>query len=779
MADRIIDSDYLAGFFKPRHGKRLQAQVDTHYTAETLRYATPANRADVITNQIKSLYGDYPFLMVEVCAGIGGNTISFLDAGIEAVVSYEIDPERRRMLVANVNAYELGDRSYIKGAFDGPALPIGCALYFDPPWMPDTVSGVGGTVEELKANYYTKDIPVAGRTIEEWLEYYRGVVFAFATQIPLVAVVAPVEGWDLREDILTNASGVAKSKLIYGVCTDLTTDIVVANNCGLNAAATLIGDTPPTSTIKKPIVTPAKLPTATVIVASATPAKLPPPAVLAATPAKLPVVSVVPPMAATPAILPTSIGKVSVLPIGGGNATVVTRPVPVRVTMAPPAPAGGAIPGQGPVVPLKPPTVVALPISAPPAKGILAPVQKTTASVVQLNPHLGNVNPVGPPSRLNVQNDRSEPSLAGRTETAWDQACAALPVNVFSPVTQEKEWIQGFQRYIYAILTWVIPNEAVRNVMVSSKYMGTWIQAFTAKSWNPNKNYESLETLGDACMAAGFVKYIYGRDQTAGKEITPAQITGLKAAHLSKINQSTIAAKMRMDTWVLRRHDGTRTVDLQEDLLESFSGALEVVSQALYDAYLLEGNYEMALQTQAGMAVYRFVTLLFTFTTIDSRAELGAPWTMVLEYVNALGMMPKAIIMQDRDDISTVVLSPQAVAIFKDYGAIIPAKIVGSRGRMVEESRNLAAKAALDVFASQNVGFEWMRQESARAYVDEVAYADAITKAKQRGFTKLRFNYQPDNTVLLAGLQREQPPTVLTPIMPTAQAAIDAFMIAP
>jgi len=165
---------YLDTFFGVRNKIKGNPEEGINFTLETLTYMTSHNRADQITsmivNKMKETGNNIPFGVFECCAGIGGNTLSFLDnPAVQWVVSYELRPERREMLKRNIAMYNLasGNRSFVpdEGFTGVPDKYKGVVLYFDPPWLPENIKGH----ESTKDQYILHGIKVGGKTLEQWI----------------------------------------------------------------------------------------------------------------------------------------------------------------------------------------------------------------------------------------------------------------------------------------------------------------------------------------------------------------------------------------------------------------------------------------------------------------------------------------------------------------------------------------------------------------------------------------------------------------------------------
>ena len=169
---------YLDTFFGTRNNIRGDPKENVNFTLETLTYMTSKNRADQITEMIvermKREGNKIPFGVFDATAGIGGNTMSFLEnPAVQWVVSYELRPERREMLRRNLAMYNLAvDAKGVAQAFvpDGPFTGVpanypGVVLYFDPPWLPEHIKGH----ESTKDQYVLHGIKIGDKTLEQWI----------------------------------------------------------------------------------------------------------------------------------------------------------------------------------------------------------------------------------------------------------------------------------------------------------------------------------------------------------------------------------------------------------------------------------------------------------------------------------------------------------------------------------------------------------------------------------------------------------------------------------
>ena len=107
-------------------------------TKESIYSITPWSEADKISKKIKDFYNDrneFDIIITDATSNIGGNSISFLNNGIDTVNSVEIKPTTCEILKHNIDLYGYSTlnvicEDYLK-VFR--SLKQDC-VFFDPPW---------------------------------------------------------------------------------------------------------------------------------------------------------------------------------------------------------------------------------------------------------------------------------------------------------------------------------------------------------------------------------------------------------------------------------------------------------------------------------------------------------------------------------------------------------------------------------------------------------------------------------------------------------------------
>jgi dsRNA-specific ribonuclease len=208
-SEYVIDhSDNWKMFFPVRNERDPILHVNRNFDKETLKYASKGYVADNITNQIVKRMKGRKFFIIECCAGIGGNTLSFLNHPmVYGVKSYERNVQRRLWLKRNIMAFDLGakamvpdiDSTGVSGEEDFSEFRES-VFYFDPPWLPEGYK-MG---QDYKSKYITKDMKVGKKTLEQWMVKNKDVASMMVFRVPPGCVIEEVPGWTYEIENLKN-----------------------------------------------------------------------------------------------------------------------------------------------------------------------------------------------------------------------------------------------------------------------------------------------------------------------------------------------------------------------------------------------------------------------------------------------------------------------------------------------------------------------------------------------------------------------------------------------
>lgn len=213
----------LDEYFGLRNKRTLEPREGVNYTPAALAVMSPKRTADAITREIvtRMPISAQPFTVFDVCAGIGGNTLSFADSpSVGLVYAFESRPDRRKMLEANIQGYGLSYKVGVGEVFGGvPETPetSGSVVYFDPSWLPPGVAPDRATEQQQLLS----GIRFGPHTLEAWAERLKHCSL-LVYRVPLgyrfgpVAAIFKVETVDLKRFrlvILSSPAGLAAAEL--------------------------------------------------------------------------------------------------------------------------------------------------------------------------------------------------------------------------------------------------------------------------------------------------------------------------------------------------------------------------------------------------------------------------------------------------------------------------------------------------------------------------------------------------------------------------------------
>ena len=335
-------------------------------------------------------------------------------------------------------------------------------------------------------------------------------------------------------------------------------------------------------------------------------------------------------------------------------------------------------------------------------------------------------------------------------------------------VPSSKKWRQEFYEYLKDLLLRIFPEDKKKLVDVvlnNETLKEKWIPCFTHFTANPNpgKNYEAVETIGDVTMGYCFKFYIAQKEPLADQ----ARISNLNQKYMSKIFQSKVAKKMKLQEWLISCGINADRMDNNEDLLESFCGTI--------DQILYEKSGKMGLGV---IIIYNFLSLLFKNIKFEKEEKTntdpdrtfvdqlfsGQVFRQPVKFHYTLIKRPKEIPESTWEkivkDMNKNFLEPEGIhpAIIKrdttDHPGIVNESTVSKTGKVtvkisiLKEYAVIARRLGIDIPPR-----EILIGESTRA-IKKIAEKEAYTQAKEyvvsKGMTKeWKENLKKKNKILV------------------------------
>jgi len=404
-------------------------------------------------------------------------------------------------------------------------------------------------------------------------------------------------------------------------------------------------------------------------------------------------------------------------------------------------------------------------VSSRPTKEKVVAVQEGQPFPLESVP---KVAPTSSPKKIKM-------SLGGGKILSFDEWTASLstpsPMVAADPVSFQMEWLGGFQRYIYMVLSAVYTNDTVRAMAVESDMLRIWRRAFTDRSFAAD-NYETLETIGDKALSVAFAKYVYAKKP----EVTPRELSNFIMYYMSNRFQPIISADLKMETWILfgkevaKERTSATTKSIKEDIFEAFCGALEAVATLIHSKLVDRGEYETAAlhAPSGGDAMRRFVETLFNHYGLNDKFSRNAAKTTIGEIGTIFGMRNRNIYFsQGPSGFSVIIPEDLAVVLEATEGVVGPLSRVVVAGYPSEEE---AANAALEVLEAAGIDDRWIatrREEKGLEFIVP-SVRDTLVALTKAVYPKLVFEIPISSksadgsfTMVLSGVTREDQRNVL------------------
>lgn len=562
---------YWYTYFPKINGEYPDFKEGRNFTNETFYYMSKRRVSIEIADRIENYTGSNPYCIIEICAGIGGNTLEFLDRKKCAMtMAFERNEQRSIMLQRNIAAYPFADKAIVVNSEvqgdEGFESYQDSIFYFDPPWLPENVPDMS----DYKKYYIRKDMKVGSLTLEGWLAKLQNTAYMVVFRVPDNYELGEVPGWTYEFDNL------GKTPSLKEQAEDGKIFFCFNNRSIKGASATKFG-----GYVKQKSGFRMKL------------------------------------NAINPGLANQYIAvrdyclKVPTEEVKNNSRCNIF----VKYNFADPEPLPASPVKLTGVkladnVSLKTDTVTAVQTPA------VEPPKPTTVVVKEA--------PVVAEEELTFDGKKILPY----EEQVWK--FTDLPTPSKNIDLESAEWVAEFQNYLKVILSKFIKNkdgsvrmDIVNQLLSGNEFMATWIQAFTDPSFrsDESENYEYLEFIGDTILKYAFRMWLksYFENLQNPVSLTADLMTKYPNFYMSKQFQPLIAGSFGMLKWIRKSESKILKAKVEEDLMESFCGALHQV-----------GN---AIKPGMGIILVRQFTNFFSQKlTIDPARALGDARSYVEQY---------------------------------------------------------------------------------------------------------------------------------------------------
>jgi dsRNA-specific ribonuclease len=196
---------YADTYFPERNGIKPVVKDGRNFDNDTLFYMSKPKVAQYIADKVESFTFGRPYFMVEICSGVGGNTLEFLSRkNCASLIAFERDKKRSLYLKRNIIAYKLDDKAIviddeITGNEDFSNFKD-AIFYFDPPWLPEDYKSADA---DYKKHYIQKGIKIGELTLEKWLAKLKDIAYLVAFRVgPADYDLGEIDGWTYQVENL-------------------------------------------------------------------------------------------------------------------------------------------------------------------------------------------------------------------------------------------------------------------------------------------------------------------------------------------------------------------------------------------------------------------------------------------------------------------------------------------------------------------------------------------------------------------------------------------------
>jgi dsRNA-specific ribonuclease len=194
-------------------------------------------------------------------------------------------------------------------------------------------------------------------------------------------------------------------------------------------------------------------------------------------------------------------------------------------------------------------------------------------------------------------------------------------IGVFTP-TSDSYSDNELYTYLALLLSKFLEREHIAAIL-NKDTISFWRTCFTHVSYDPNydKNYESLESVGDKILSYTFKTFLYGKYD----QITASQLNNLDQHYMSTHLQALVSSKMGLSNWLRVKGEVPKGSEkIKEDLLEAFFGTIDTL-------FIKKFGIGYGVKT-----CMKFIDKLFL--DVDLNMNIEIPRTFVTQIFDRLGV---------------------------------------------------------------------------------------------------------------------------------------------
>lgn len=133
-------------------------------------------------------------------------------------------------------------------------------------------------------------------------------------------------------------------------------------------------------------------------------------------------------------------------------------------------------------------------------------------------------------------------------------------------------------KYLYDLFSTFLEKDKI-STLLNKETMKAWRDCFTHVTYDPEFNYETMESIGDKILSYTFKTMLFQKFP----DITASELNNLDQHYMSTHLQSLAAAKMGLTNWLRVNGEVPKTSEkIREDVYESFFGTIDTIMNRKY-----------------------------------------------------------------------------------------------------------------------------------------------------------------------------------------------------
>lgn len=202
-------------------------------------------------------------------------------------------------------------------------------------------------------------------------------------------------------------------------------------------------------------------------------------------------------------------------------------------------------------------------------------------------------------------------------------------VTFIYPLDSDSDAERGskFKQYLNILFNLFKLEDKLIKKLLRTDCLNFWAKAFTHSSADPDNNYEVFEAIGDRLIGFVFKRYLYNKYS----DITASELNDLENKYMSTIHQSMLSKALHLDKWLIKSDNLVMTDSIEEDLFESFCGAMD---QCIA---LINSNSTSEKKLSTASILYKVIDIIYSDFDFPRGKLAQNPTTIFVQMFERLG----------------------------------------------------------------------------------------------------------------------------------------------